>query len=580
VAHARERRIDKGEMLCRADAPATTLWFLLDGAVRIEVPDGRAHTVSSGLLGEEAAIGMELYLSDAVAEEDCRVLALPAGAVQKILEDDRERHAGSVAVFQQVLERWSRKPLASAPERRADSLTWLGLAGGWPLAILGPALVLFYGDRLGLDWAQLHFLVVCTAGGLLWLLGLVHPVVAVLVPLGVSLLLGIVPPPVMLGGFGSRVFFMVLSIYGIAIPLVSSGVITRGILLLLRALPATPLAREVGLFIGGLVLTPVVPNPERRVRILAPLAGDLHAAGEHGERSTRLYASALFGTTLFSSVFLSSAPMNFAIYGLLAEQVQVELPWLRWAAAASVVGLILLVGYPLLAAWVFRGEARPATVPSSAAQLELLGPVRLTEWIALVGAALFVVASATPAVHQVDPRLVALTIFSAYVMVRIVSHQEINLEIDWTFLLFLGAFLGISITASYIHIDRHLLDQVPELRSLMRAAPFGFVLLAAFLTAALGSFVALPAAFVGLIAMTFAAVNGVNPWVVGFGVLIAGECWMITRGSPAYGVVERLTRDDPSFDEPRILRLASGLAVLRLVALVASIPFWISREML
>lgn len=580
-AHARERRIEAGEALCRADDPATTLWCLVDGEVRISAPGAPSHTIFSGVIGEEAGLGLPAYLSDAVAEVASTVLALPGRVVQRVLDEDTERHGGSEAAFVPFLERWRAaltvRDGGGAPTvaRPTAFLTLLG----WILAVAAPAFVLQAGSTLDLEWGQLHFLVALTAGVVLWTFHLVPPVVAIMVPMALTLLLGIVDPTVMLGGFGSRVFFMVLSIYGVAIPIVSSGLVPRGILHLLRILPRTPRAQELGVFLGGALLTPVVPSPERRVRILAPLASDLQG-GDGLPGSSRLLLAAVLGTTIFTPIFLSSAPINFVVYGLLSEQVQVELPWLRWASAALVVGLVLLIGYPVLMGLLFRRLPRPTFNGSIETQLSLLGPMKLTEWIALLGAVVFVVASATPAIHQIDPRLVALTIFSVYVMVRIVSHREINLEIDWSFLLFLGAFLGISITATTIQIDRLLIEQIPGLRMFMRTDPHAFVLGGAALALLLGRFIPMSAAFIAFFAMTLAAINGMNAWVVGFTILVAGESWFLRKGTPMHALVERFASDDPSWNARRFTQLGIGLAVVRILAILASLPFWTHREML
>jgi di/tricarboxylate transporter len=582
AAHAREVRLAAGEPLCVAGEPASTLWYILDGAIRVSSPgDVPSRTLTEGIIGEEAGLGIPAYLSSAVAEIPSTLLALPGRVVQRVLDDDAERHGGSEAAFVPLLERWRTAltvrdgggaPLARQPQSLIAAL-------GWILAVLVPAAVFRIASGLDLEWGQIHFLVALSAGGMLWVFHLVPPVVAIMLPMTLTLLLGIVDPTVMLSGFGSRVFFMVLSIYGVAIPILSSGLVPRGILHLLRVLPRTPRAQEFGVFLGGVLLTPLVPSPERRVRLLAPLASDLQ--GRDGvPGSSRLLLAAVLGTTIFTPVFLSSAPINFVIYGLLAEQVQVELPWLRWALSASVVGGVLLLGYPLLMGLLFRQLPRPIFESSVENQLELLGPMKVTEWIALLGGVLFVIASATPAVHQIDPRLVALTIFSVYVMVRIVTHREINLEIDWSFLLFLGAFLGISITASTIQIDRLLVEQIPGLRSFMRNEPHTFVLGGVFLALLLGRFVPMSAAFLAFFAMTLAQVNGLNAWVVGFTILVAGESWFLRKGTPMHALVARFAGDDPSWNASRFVQLGIGLAVVRILAILASLPFWTHREML
>jgi len=93
-ALASEQVLASGEPLFRTESPASSVFFLVSGSVRLvrfgrdgeEIPIHQAH---AGEFFAEASLYGDRYHCTAVALQRCVVLALPAPDVRRLLEHDR-----------------------------------------------------------------------------------------------------------------------------------------------------------------------------------------------------------------------------------------------------------------------------------------------------------------------------------------------------------------------------------------------------------------------------------------------------------------------------------------------------------
>lgn len=136
---AKIRRVPAGAALCEAGAPASELWVLLEGRVRVCRPlgdEGGLISLEIMLPGEAfglPALACWRYPSDIVAAEDSLVAALPRAAVQAQMER-------SPALARSVLETLGRR-LAFLEEQ-------MSLARR-PVAVRVAAALVYLGAKFG-----------------------------------------------------------------------------------------------------------------------------------------------------------------------------------------------------------------------------------------------------------------------------------------------------------------------------------------------------------------------------------------------------------------------------------------------
>jgi DASS family divalent anion:Na+ symporter len=581
----RERRLKPGEALCRAGDLADDMWLVLRGTLRVMRADRSSQEVSDGLVGEESALGMGRYLTDIVAADDVTVAAFDKDMTPRVLRNQSPR----TQAFGRSLVRLFAPPTDAEPAEAADddritpaAAVWR--LAGWLTAIAAPLLLLRLFEGGSLRWEQQQLAAVLASAALLWIFGAVAPYVAGLLVIMVCVTLGIAPTTVVLSGFASNGFFLALSILCLGTVLIESGVINRIFLLLMKRCYTSTLRQDFAAMFAGFALTPIVPSRMERARALAPLALEStqtlgFAPGSRD--STRLLISAFMGVTLFAPMFLTGGAMNLMLYGSLPEQVQDATPGLSWMGDALVAALVLVAAYLATHRLLFRrSEASIGARHTIEVQLDVLGPIRATEWLAVGGVVLYAIAVATVSAHKVDHRLLALAVVCGYLVLGILGKHELNLHIDWSTLILLGTLIGL--VATVVSVDLHIViaDRLAWLSDTMEFRPRIFIALLAACVMISGLWVPRAGALIGLIVVPLAMVNGMNPWVVIFTILLMSDAWLLPAQSNIYRTFRDMARSIGPFDERLFLTFNAVMTAARIVALAASVVYWESLRIL
>ncbi len=451
---------------------------------------------------------------------------------------------------------------------------------GWLMAIALPLLVLWLTHRQGMDRNAAMFLAIFTATVVMWAWSLVDDYLPGLFAVMAILIAGLAPPSVILSGFASDGFMMALSILGLGTVLSSSGLSTRILLLMLHRLPETRLAQNAGLTSLGIVLTPLIPTINGRVALISPFFTDMNNSlgfTARGKAATQLAISTFAGVSLLSAIFLSSKSVNFAVFSMLPAQAQDHFQGIKWIAAAGITGLTLLLCHCLLTALLFRGAESPRLSRQRVeTRLARLGPLNRHEAAALLGIAVFIGGMLTTSLHQIQAPWMGLAIFYGLLLFGSLNRQELKERIDWPFLLYLSGLTGLVHTFNHLGLDHALASALPTLGELMREDFPLFVLFLFGLIFIIRLAVPISATIVILasLLMPVADINGINPWIIGFCILLLGEIWFLPYQCSYYLQFRTLNREQPRYDERSFLIYNGLMNLARLAAIYASLPFW------
>lgn len=579
VPFFRARELQPGEALCEAGQPAGDMWLLLDGALRQERSDNATQDITAGFVGEEAALGISCYLSKIVAVGPAKVAALARDVIPQALGGQNPR---AEAFGRSLLRAFAPTPFQEAPqELDHDRLTpamAVRKSLGWISSVALPLWFLNSVPNGALLWEQRQLTAVLVCAAALWIFGSVPPYVAALLVVLMCVTLGIVPAGVVLSGYASNGFFLALSIFCLGAVLVESGVVNRLRHMAMKRCPRSGLWHDLAAMGAGIALTPLVASARDRARVLAPLAVEAAETLGYANGSrdrTRLLLATFMGLSLLSPMFLTGGGINLLLYGSLPEQAQVNIPMLRWTVGAIAAAAVMLAAYLIAYVSVFRNSTAPRAPDVTVdAQLRVLGPVRTTEWVAVGGVLVFLIAIASVNLHKVDHRLIALTIVCGYLLLGQLGKVELNLHIDWSVLMLLGSVIGVIATVVYTNLHEVMAAAWPWLTDTMKYEPRLFVALLA--AAVLLGELAIPIAgtLIGIVAVPLAIVNGMTPWVIIFVILLMSDAWFLPRQSETYRMFRSSVRTNSEFDEPFFLRFNGVMSLARIVALIVSIPYW------
>lgn len=589
LPYLEERHYAPGEVIYRAGDAAAGLYLLCAGAAVLQTADGRPLAQGCTRIGEESVTAVEHYLTDAIACSAATVLYLPRTSVLPLLS----AHPGLKTDFMLALtghlsgpalptastltaSNISRSKPTAAPPAPANRVR----LAGWLATIVLPVSVLLLGNHVGMDRHSAMFLAIFAATVTMWAFALVDDYIPGLFAVMAILIAGLVPAPVILAGFASDGFMMAMSILGLGTVIVTSGLSYRTMLLLLRRLPNSRFWHNLGLAMTGFFLTPLIPTINGRVSLVTPFSADMIKSLRfmpQGQAATQLVVSAFTGVSLFSAMFLSSKSVNFAVFSLLPVQSQDQYQGFKWLAASAVAALVMLAAYAVCASWLFRSSERPQLATQRiGAQIELLGPMKQREWAALLGIGVFIAGMLTASLHQVQAPWMGLVIFYALLLFGSLNKKELTEKIDWPFLLYLSGLAGMVNAFNYLGLDQQLAASLPGIGATMRDNFSLFVLLLFGLIFIIRLAVPISATIVVLASlfMPLAEINGVNPWVVGFVILMLGEVWFLPYQCSYYLQLQAVNRAHPMYHEKSFLLYNGLMNLARLAAVYASIPYW------
>lgn len=581
LPYIEQRSYAAGEHLYRANEAALGLYLLTAGDARLYAADGETHDIRGGSarLGDECATDAVSYLADAIAVSDVTALFIPRDSLQPLLDAQPTLKSQFMAALvarltgnnqMQVVE-----PIA-APRVVAGAILWLG----WLAAIVLPLVVLQLSALGGINPDIAMFLAIFSATVVMWMFSLVDDYVPALFAVMAILIAGLVPPTVVLAGFASDGFLMAMSILGLSTVIIVSGLSYRAMLLLLLHLPNSRFWHNFSLVATGFFLTPLIPSANGRMSLITPVYVDMVQnlrLTRQGVATTQLATSAFAGVSLFSAVFISSKTINFVVFGLLPAQTQLEYHGFKWLVGSAVAALVLMAAYAVTASWLYRSDEKPRLSKTLvASQLDLLGNLKHREWAALLGISVFILGLMTASLHQIAPPWLGLAILYGLLLFGSLRTKELKEKINWPFLLYLSGLTGMISSFNYLGVDQMLAQALPWLGSYMRDS-FGLFVLVLFgviFVLRLAVPINATIAILATLLLPQAGIYGVNPWVIGFIILVLGEIWFLPYQCSYYLQLRAVNRANLLYREKNFLIFNGLMNFARLAAIYASIPYW------
>ncbi|KTD24180.1 SLC13 family permease [Legionella maceachernii] len=451
---------------------------------------------------------------------------------------------------------------------------------GWLVALILPAFLVYLLQETTMNWACTNFVVIFSAALVMWIFRLLPEYVPAVFVILATMLLGLAQQTVLLSGFGSDSFFLALGVFGIGAVLVKSRLFYRLSLLILNHLPKNKFLLQIVLFVIGVLLTPVMTAQSARVSLIAPLLENMRKTAGLSPRSiaaNSLACSAFNGCILLSVMFLTGKSSNFVLYGMLSEQTQWQFGWMNWLIVSSVPGALLVLAFFTLLSLKFRSQ--DSLVVNRLAikrELYLMGSLTIHEWAAILSIVALILGLAFSSLHQIPSAWISFAIFFILLTSGVLNKDDFKNGINWPFLFYLGAIIGIMRCVQEIGIEAWIINYLSWLGDIAYEQQIIFIILVyvvSWLGGLLFGTMAAPALMFTLL-MPVAQQALINTWLVAFVILMATEAWVFPYQSSYYLCFEEWARGNNAYDLRKTLSVNAWFSVLRLVAILLSIPFW------
>ncbi len=451
---------------------------------------------------------------------------------------------------------------------------------GWLSALIIPAILLQLLKQSTLNWACINFTVIFAAALIMWIFRLVPEYAPAVFVILATMLLGLAPQPVLLSGFSSDSFFLALSVFGIGTVIIKSRLFYRLSLLTLNHLPKNQWLLQIVVFAIGALMTPVMTAQSSRVALIAPLLEDMRKTAGFKPNSVAanaLACAAFNGCILLSVIFLTGKSSNFVLYGMLSEQTQWEYSWFNWFIAAAVPGSFLIISFFLMMSWTFRSrEPMNVNLFSIHRELYRLGSLSATEWAAIISILALLAGLISSSWHQIPTAWISFAIFFILLTSGTINKYDFKNGINWPFLFYLGAIIGIMRCVQEIGIDSWIIDNFTCLTNIAEDNVLWFIVLIYGLSW-VGGFLFGTMAAPALLFTVFLPIAHhavLSSWLVAFIILMATEAWVFPYQSSYYICYEETLETKKAYNLQPTLILNACFVILRLVAILISIPLW------
>ena len=452
--------------------------------------------------------------------------------------------------------------------------------GGWLLAFVIPAFLYTFLQHSTLNWASINFTVIFSAALIMWVFRLVPEYTPAVFIILSTILLGLAPQQVVLSGYSSDSFFMALSVFGIGAVIVKSRLFYRLSLLTLKHLPQNRFLLQFILFTIGALMTSVMTAQSSRTALVSHLVEDIRkSAGfkPNGTAANALACAAYNGAILLSVVFLTGKSGNFVLYGMLSEQTQWQYSWINWFIAAALPAGIMIVFFFILMQFFFRSkEAVEVHTESLHDELGKMGRLSVGECSAIISVLALLIGLITSSWHQIPSAWLSFAIFFILLTSGIVNKYDFKNSINWPFLFYLGAIIGIMRCIQEIGLDQWLISNFQWVSQFAGDSPGKLIICIyalSFLGALLFGTVAAPA----LIFSIFLPITqnaAISSWLVAFTVLMATEAWIFPYQSSNFLCFEEQLSAYKAYRLKPTLVINFIFVFVRLAALLLSIPLW------
>jgi DASS family divalent anion:Na+ symporter len=281
----------------------------------------------------------------------------------------------------------------------------------------------------------------------------------------------------------------------------------------------------------------------------------------------------VLGYAAFSSIFLTGLAMNFFVVDLLPPADRAAATWLSWLLRAAPAGFVLLVGSALALLALFR-PGTSGSAPHVAHQEQVLGPLSRREKVTIAALGLMLAGFLAQPLLHLNPAWVGIGAIAVAAGGGSLKRELFRRGIDWGFLVQFGVLLGAGNVLKTSGVDRWIAARLLSVLGDHWNPGILILLLAVFVTLCRLVIPWIPATLLLSLALVPASANlGLNPWVVGFVVLVTANTWL----HPSQSDYCRIVRDSTGgelFDQRQALMAGVALTLLTFVALAVSIPYW------
>lgn len=390
-----------------------------------------------------------------------------------------------------------------------------------------------------------------------WITETVHLAVSALLPIILFPLLGILDSKELAGMYGSRIVFLFMGGFMIALAMEKWNLHRRIALKIINAIGISPVRVLLGFMIATALLSMWISNTATTVmmipiigKVLTILQDKLKFDGKQLKAySVILLIAVAYSANIGGTATLVGTPPNIQLAGIMEDQFHQEIEFSSWLAIGLPFALILLTLTFFLFRLFLPKDMRNKNVDVHENSIEQAGKITYQEKVILV---IFIttallwtfkklVNELLP--YELSDTIIAMAAGVSFFLIPSKKENERILEwpdmrnLPWGILILFGGGLSLALAMKKVGILQTLADGFIDLgidSPILILA--GFTLIALFITEIMSN-VAMVVVFVPVVAQ-IAMDTGVNPLYYSIPVTLAASCaFMLPMATPPNALV-------------------------------------------
>ncbi|MBA4249331.1 MAG: hypothetical protein C0432_01235 [Candidatus Puniceispirillum sp.] len=451
---------------------------------------------------------------------------------------------------------------------------------GWCFIALVP--IFSYQSFNGvLDEKLSLFIALMMTASLMWSLNwFVEFVPALFVLCGVAVF-DLAPSKVILSGYASEAFMMIIGLMIITTIITNSGIILRVIFYILSMTRHNPQMYDKCCFILFTVATPLLPANITRMELAANLIKKLSmfwGLPKMRSQHNRLVISSFQGSSILGTCFISASLMNFMVNQFITVQEEIRFGIEGWLKASFIALIVLIIGYIIVHKFIFRNQFLIDTHPEVIQEeLEAMGTLSLGEIFSLGSIAVLVMGMLTYPIHRISPTFIALTLTCIIMILEVVDAKTIMRKINWTIIFLIGSAVSISKLIIYFEIDKFVSQPIALFLldiSHSKYILYIFVIITTFIVRLFLPITATVSMLLPILLPLHIPFQ-VSAWSIAFVILTITDAWFFPYQSYIYTFYKmQLEQDEIIYDEKIFLKFQRCINIFRVLAVLASVFYW------
>ncbi len=391
---------------------------------------------------------------------------------------------------------------------------------------------------------------------------------------------GVADFKVIFGQFSDSTIWLVFLFIAFGVGIAKSGLLTRLAYSILAPFPQTFQGQILALMSTSTVLAPLIPNPQAKIALLAPLVGSIAQENkfEKGSKgASGLFSAFFIPTSSLTTAFLSGTAMVFMLIGFLPEELRGGFTWIRWLTVTGtwfVVHLILLYFF-IVKKYQPKGDY---SLPTGFAKKKLkeLGPLSQVERTALIIMAVTIVSWIAEPLTGISIFTTAIVAVIALWSTNMLQPVDMQTKYPWILVLTIGTIMAMASLLMTTGVNEWLSPLIysvvsPYITNIYILI-FAVCVVTFLLRYAIFSILAVTLIVYAVFAPIGAAM-GVHPILILFVAYGSAQVFNLSFHNVSYLQAVGMTGYD-MIEFKGVVSTSYAYMVIQMVACMASIPVW------